>query len=255
MDAVPCVNGRARLKTVSDDLPLDRPVGDDLVDRSRADELAKDYRTPGTLRSGRRYLSPFRVVAGLALALVAMYLVTLAQVIHTGGSHGAEPTDAILVMGAAQYDGRPSPQLAARLDHVITLWESGVAPLVVVTGGKQPGDRFTEAEASTRYLTDRGIPGAAVVQVGEGSTTYESVAAAAPIMEAYDIGSVALVTDPYHSLRSRLIVEGEGFDVDVASTPTSVVTGWSSFRRDVAEAGGVAVGRLIGFELLSDLTG
>jgi uncharacterized SAM-binding protein YcdF (DUF218 family) len=181
--------------------------------------------------------------------------VSFVQVVHTGSSHDADPVDAIVVMGAAQYDGRPSPQLAARLDHVVTLWEDGVAPTVVVTGGKQPGDRFTEAEASSLYLVDRGVPVEAIVEVGEGATTYESIAAAAPVMEAMGAESVALVTDPYHALRSRLIVEDAGFDVDVATTPTSVVTGWTSLRRQVGEAGGVAVGRLIGFDRLSELTG
>ncbi|MFP5489353.1 MAG: YdcF family protein, partial [Acidimicrobiia bacterium] len=145
--------------------------------------------------------------------------------------------------------------LAARLDHVVTLWEDGVAPLVVVTGGTQPGDRFTEAEASARYLVDAGVPEGAIVEVGEGSSTIESVEAAAPAMAAAGIESVALVTDPYHALRSRLIVEAEGFDVDVASTPTSVVTGGAEWRRRFGEAGGVAVGRIIGFDRLSELTG
>jgi len=243
---------------MSDELPLDRPSGEALADRRSADALARDYRARGTVRVARRW-TPARgaavALAGIVAMLAAYYLFTLAQVIHTGGSHGADDADAIIVMGAAQYDGRPSPQLAARLDHVATLWAEGVAPRVVVTGGNVPGDRFTEAEASARYLAERGVPESAIVEVGEGSTTHESVAAAAPVMEANGIERVALVTDPYHALRSRLIVEDAGFDVDVAATPTSVVTGWSSFERSVGEAAGVALGRIIGFERLSDLTG
>ena len=185
--------------------------------------------------------------------LVVYYVATLVQVAHT--EHDAGPVDAIVVMGAAQYDGRPSPQLAARLDHVVTLWEDDVAPIVVVTGGNRPGDRFTEAEASARYLVAAGIPEDAIVQVGEGGTTLESVDAAAPVMVAAGVTSVALVTDPYHALRSRLIVEDAGFDVDVAATPTSVVTGGAAVRRQIKEAGGVALGRVIGFDRLSDVTG
>jgi uncharacterized SAM-binding protein YcdF (DUF218 family) len=98
------------------------------------------------------------------------------------------------------------------------------------------------------------VPESAIVEVGEGSTTHESVAAAAPVMRGLGIESVALVTDPYHALRSRLIVEDAGFDVDVAATPSSVVSGWTSFRRSVLEAGGVALGRIIGFDRLSDVT-
>ena len=173
---------------------------------------------------------------------------------HTGGSHGAEPSDAIIVMGAAQYDGRPSPQLAARLDHVVTLWDEGVAPTVVVTGGKRTGDRFTEAEASAAYLAEHGVPASAIVEVGEGSNTLESMQAAAPLLRGLGIDHVALVTDPYHALRSRLIAESVGLSVDAASTPTSVVTGSSQVKRVVQEAGGVALGRLVGWERLSDLS-
>jgi uncharacterized SAM-binding protein YcdF (DUF218 family) len=240
---------------VSDDLPLDQPPGDALVDRARADALRKDYRHDGEVRvrhPGRRRWG--LVVLTMGAMLVTYYLVTLGQVVRTGGEHGAAPSDAIIVMGAAQYDGRPSPQLAARLDHVVALWDEGVAPVVVVTGGKRPGDRFTEAEASSRYLVDAGIPADVIVEVGEGATTHESVEAAAPVMSDLGIEAVALVTDPYHALRSRLIVEGEGFAVDVATTPDSVVTGRNAWKRNVQEAAGVAVGRIIGFDRLSDLT-
>lgn len=243
--------------TVSDELPLERTKGADAADRSGADALVHDYRAKGTVRVARRW-SAGRVIGlalgGLAALAVLYYLGTLVQVLHTGGSYGADDADAIMVMGAAQYDGRPSPQLAARLDHAAALWETDVAPLVVVTGGNIPGDRFTEAEASADYLVDRGVPESAIVVVGEGNTTYESVAASAPVMEQNGIERVVLVTDPYHALRSRLIVDDAGFDVDVAATPTSVVTGWSSFERSVIEAGGVALGRIIGFERLNDLT-
>ena len=95
----------------------------------------------------------------LLLAAVVVYLaVSLYQVWSTGRSDYGGPVDAIVVMGAAQYDGRPSPQLAARLDHVAELWPEGRAGLVVVTGGKRPGDRFTEAEASAAYLEEHGVP-------------------------------------------------------------------------------------------------
>ena len=104
-----------------------------------------------------------RVVVVLAAIGLTYYVVTLYQVWSTGRRDEARPVDAIVVLGAAQYDGRPSPQLAARLDHVVELWQRGLAPIVVVTGGKQPGDRFTEAEASARYLVDHGVPERAIV--------------------------------------------------------------------------------------------
>src|SRR5690606_38731554 len=88
--------------------------------------------------------SPWRVGAIVVGALTVYYLVNLVVVVQAGRDDEAVSVDAIVVLGAAQYDGRPSPQLAARLDHVVTLWNEGLAPHVVVTGGKQPGDRFTE---------------------------------------------------------------------------------------------------------------
>ncbi|WP_051063476.1 YdcF family protein [Ilumatobacter nonamiensis] len=198
-----------------------------------------------------------RVLTGVALvvaALLAYYLVTLAQVWTTGRSDDRDPVDAIVVMGAAQYDGRPSPQLAARLDHVVEIWADDVAPLVVVTGGNIPGDRFTEAEASAAYLTERGIPESALLLENEGSNSYESLDGVASMLGERGLESVVIVTDPYHSLRSELIAEEVGLDASVSSTDTSVVTGGDSALRHLEEAGGVAVGRIIGFDRLSNIS-
>jgi uncharacterized SAM-binding protein YcdF (DUF218 family) len=203
----------------------------------------------------RRRPSWRRVLLGVLVVLVGYYVVTLVQVVHVGRSDGARPADAIVVLGAAQYDGRPSPQLAARLDHVVTLWDRGIAPIVVVTGGKQPGDRFTEAEASLRYLADRGVPESAIVREMFGTTTFESLDAASALLRARGLDAVVLVTDPFHALRSELIAREVGLDARVSPTPTSVVRGWTSARRDVEEAAGVALGRLVGFDRLSGLTG
>jgi uncharacterized SAM-binding protein YcdF (DUF218 family) len=209
--------------------------------------------------SRRRQVSWRRRTNLALLAVVGLcllyYLVTLFQVMRAGRVTEPDPTEAIVVLGAAQYDGRPSPQLAARLDHALDLWNAGVAPVVMVTGGNQPGDRFTEAEASARYLVDRGVPESAIMQEDEGRTTYESLDVASDLLAAAGIERVVLVTDPYHSLRTRLIAEQFGLAAATSPTPTSVVNGWSRFRRELYEAGGVAVGRVIGFDRLSDLTG
>ena len=156
-------------------------------------------------------------------------------------------------MGAAQYDGRPSPQLAARLDHVVELWPQGLAPLVVVTGGNIPGDRFTEAEASASYLAERGVPMDALLLENDGSNSYESLEGVAALLAERGLDEVLIVTDPYHALRSRLIAEEVGLNASVSSTDTSVVTGGESLRRHLQEAGGVAVGRIIGFDRLTRL--
>ena len=154
------------------------------------------------------------------------------------------------MLGAAQYDGRPSPQLAARLDHVVTLYEAGVAPLVVVTGGKQPDDRFTEAESSAQYLIERGVPAGAIAMEGSGRTTSESMAGTADLLDQRGLERVVIVTDPYHALRARLIAQHAGLTAYVSPTPSSVVRGGNSVRRHLAEAGAVALGRIIGFDRL-----
>jgi len=201
-------------------------------------------------RRRRRISIPVRVVLSLLLAAFVYYGVTLIQVYATGRSDQARAVDAIVVMGAAQYDGRPSPQLAARLDHVVTLYNDGLAPLVVVTGGKQPADRFTESEASRNYLVERGVPTDAILMESEGRSTYESMEGVARLLAARGLSRVLVVTDPFHSLRSRMIAEDVGMRAYVSPTPTSVVSGAREVRRHFLEAAGVALGRVIGFDRL-----
>jgi uncharacterized SAM-binding protein YcdF (DUF218 family) len=201
----------------------------------------------------RRLLTAGLVVTALA---VGYYVVSFWQVHSAGTSDQARPVDAIVVMGAAQYDGRPSPQLAARLDHVVALWPEELAPLIVVTGGNQPGDRFTEADVSAAYLIERGVPDSAILREDRGATSYESLERVAAMLDRSSAESISVlvVTDPYHTLRSKLIAEEVGLTAYGSSTPTSVVTGARSLERHVWEAGGVAIGRLTGFGWLSDVT-
>jgi uncharacterized SAM-binding protein YcdF (DUF218 family) len=218
---------------------------------SDVDATPASLRPPQRARSGaRRALQAIVVVGLLAVGYVA---VSIWQVRSTGAGDEAQPVDAIVVMGAAQYDGRPSPQLAARLDHAVGLWERDLAPMVVVTGGKQLGDRFTEASASASYLTERGVPADAIVQEDAGTNTYESLSAARSLL-GDEVQSVLVVTDPYHALRTKLTAREVGFTAYVSSTPTSVVTGTNELRRQIGEGMGVAVGRIIGFGRLSGLT-
>lgn len=205
-----------------------------------------------------RFRRRVRRLVWLTFALVVLaavyFLVNLWQVHHTGNSDQARPVDAIVVMGAAQYDGRPSPQLAARLDHVVELWQQGIAPLVVTTGSNRPGDRFTEAQASALYLGEHGVPAAAIAQVG-GATSYDSLREAATLLQQRGLRSVVLVSDPYHSLRIRMVSEELGLTAFVSPTRTSPVTGGARWWRECKEAAGVGVGRLIGFDRLLRITG
>ena len=203
-------------------------------------------------------MSKFVRFVGLLLIISMMYgCVNLAQVWWVGRSDQSTAVDAIVVLGVAQYDGRPSPQLQARLDHALTLLQEGAAPLVITTGGNQPGDRFTEAEASANYLIKGlGIDYQAVeiLQENTGSTTRESLIGVRDIMKARGLHSVLIVTDPYHSLRSRLIAQDLGLVAYVSPTRTSPLRGASAVSRHVREALGVAVAHLVGFANLERLT-
>jgi uncharacterized SAM-binding protein YcdF (DUF218 family) len=190
----------------------------------------------------------------LVLAGFMYVCLNIVQVWSVGRSSGTREVDAIVVMGVAQYDGRPSPQLQARLDHVLTLWKSGVAKLVVTTGGNQPGDRFTEARASADYLVAGGIPEAAISMEDIGSTTLQSLQGVAEILRSRGLSSVEIVTDPYHALRSRLIAQDLGLTAYVSPTEHSAVTGGAEKRRMVNEGLGLSLAHVIGFRALDQLT-
>jgi uncharacterized SAM-binding protein YcdF (DUF218 family) len=191
---------------------------------------------------------------GALLAVVviatAYYGVGLAEVWWTGRQEQAVPVDAIVVLGAAQYDGRPSPVLAARLDHALELWQEGLAPRIVVTGGRQPGDRFTEAQASASYLIDRGVPDEAILREVQGTTSWESLAAAARILRQRGLASVVLVSDPYHAKRIAGIAEELGLTAFTSPTRTSPDRGSGEVRHYLREAAGVGVARFIGYRRL-----
>jgi len=190
----------------------------------------------------------------LVLAGFMYVCLNIVQVWSVGRSSGARQVDAIVVMGVAQYDGRPSPQLQARLDHVLTLWNMGVAKLVVTTGGNQPGDRFTEARASADYLIASGIPESAISMEDIGATTLQSLQGVAEIMKSRGLASVEIVTDPYHALRSRLIAQDLGLSAYVSPTENSAVTGGAEKRRMINEGLGLSLAHVIGFHALDRLT-
>lgn len=241
---------------MTDDAPLDEmPAAESVADVDTVESARDATPAGGGVRSARRgWRRARRITAAVVGVLAVYYLATLWIVHSTGRTDQARPVDAIVVLGAAQYDGRPSPQLAARLDHVVELWEQGYAPLVVTTGGNRPGDRFTEAEASARYLADRGVPTGAILQVG-GSTSYASLALARDALRERGLQRVLLVSDPYHALRIRLVSQELGLTAYISPTRTSPVQGSDAFWHEVKEAGGVAVGRIIGFDRLLEITG
>ena len=195
------------------------------------------------------------VVCAVVVAAIIYGAVNFASIIVVGSRDDGSVADAIVVMGAAQYDGRPSPQLAARLDHAKALWDDKRAPLIAVTGGKMEGDRFTEAEASRRYLVDLGVPEEVIVGEDEGRATWDSITAVTAVLRSNDVQSVIVVTDPYHEQRSVLSFREIGFTASASATSTSPLSGGTLVRRTVREALGISLGRIIGFDALFDLTG
>jgi uncharacterized SAM-binding protein YcdF (DUF218 family) len=191
-----------------------------------------------------------RIVAGVAAVLASYVLVTFLQVWYASHQDDARQAQAIIVLGAAQFDGRPSAVLSARLDHAAALYKGGFAPLIVVTGGKQAGDRFTEAEASANYLAEQGVPGGAIERETTSTNSYDELAAAARFLHQRGINDVVLVSDPFHAYRINAIAHDVGLNAHVSPTPTSPVHGLDNGQALLRETVAVSAGRLIGFDRL-----
>jgi uncharacterized SAM-binding protein YcdF (DUF218 family) len=189
----------------------------------------------------------------LVTVLAAVYLlVTFVQVWQATTDESHEPAQAIVVLGAAQYDGRPSPVLEARLAHAVELYEDGVAPTIVVTGGKQAGDRFTEARAGYTYLRNQGIPEDAILREEQGANTWSQLAAATVLLSQRGIADVVLVSDDYHAYRLERIAEELGLDAQVSPIDPGL-SARGRVQRLSRETVAVAVGRVIGFRRLVNL--
>ncbi|PZS24115.1 MAG: hypothetical protein DLM54_00130 [Acidimicrobiales bacterium] len=202
-------------------------------------------------------LSPLRlarrVVVTVVVVLVIYLLVTAVQVWLASRRDEARPAQAIVVLGAAQYNGLPSPDLAARLSHALGLWRQRLAPRIVVTGGGQPGDRYTEASASADYLLARGVPESDLLREVEGRNTYESLAATAAFLHQRGISQVVLVSDPFHMARVGDIAGQVGLTGYTSPTQTSPISGTAVVPYFAKETAAVALGRVIGFRRLEYL--
>lgn len=157
------------------------------------------------------------------LAVVVAYLVAFISVLAVSRQDQARPAAAIVVLGAAQYNGKPSPVLKARLDHAAQLYADSIAPLIVLTGGTADGDKTSEAEAAASYLA-RTVPALALVVLPTGRTTDESIVAAAEWCRGYDITDVVVVSDPFHMLRVRLEARRQGLTAYTSPTRTSPIS-------------------------------
>ena len=145
-----------------------------------------------------------------AVALVIAGSVLVVAIYRQARTDGARPVGAIVVLGTAQYNGWPGPVFRARLDHALDLWRDGYAPLLVVTGGKRPGDGFTEAEAARAYLAEAGVPAGAIVGEDAASDTWESMQSVGTLLEPLGVDEVIIVSDGFHLFRSRLMARDVG---------------------------------------------
>jgi uncharacterized SAM-binding protein YcdF (DUF218 family) len=160
------------------------------------------------------------LLATLVAALVAFGWTTF-RIWETGNRDDRQNADAIVVLGAAQYNGRPSPVFRARLDHAVDLYETGVARYLVVTGGKAQGDRTTEAAAARAFAMARGVPAAAILVEDRGRTTLESLHAVAALLRDHQLSSAIFVSDRTHMLRVLRIARDEGITAHGSPTATS----------------------------------
>jgi uncharacterized SAM-binding protein YcdF (DUF218 family) len=166
--------------------------------------------------------SPFkwirRIISGFFSFVLIVLLGTAGFIYLQSSKDERTPSDAVIVLGAAQFDGTPTEVFANRLDHAYELIKAGVAPRVITVGGKQPGDRFTEAQSGKSYLVKKGLKRSKIFAVPIGSDTYESIAAIALLMKMKNWQAVTLVSDPAHVARSKIIMQAFGFDA--YSSPT-----------------------------------
>ena len=174
------------------------------------------------MRPALRHLS--QAAGLLLLAAAIVYTVSLVMVLVVSQQDQRVPVDAIVVLGAAQYNGRPSPVLRARLDHALGLYRDRLSPMIVVTGGVGRGDTTSEALAGRRYLIAHGVPADVVVAQSEGRTTMASMTAVAAWLHARGLGRVVLVSDPFHMFRLRLEARRTALEAYTSPTESSPIS-------------------------------
>jgi len=159
-------------------------------------------------------------LAVLAISVLMVYVVYVAmQIERESDRDEAQPADVIMVLGAAEYRGRPSPVLRARLDHALELYHRGLAPRILTTGGAGGDPMFTESRVGRSYLVNRGVPAEVIVEEAEGESTAYSTAAASEILRRLGLQSVIVVSDGYHIYRVKKMLEAKGLKVYSSPRP------------------------------------
>ena len=173
----------------------------------------------------KRVVAMIRRALTVAVVIVfAIWLVSVSAVVMWSKRDEARPAEAIVVLGAAQYAGKPSPVLRARLDHALDLWNRRLASVLILTGGTGAGDTTSEAAVGRTYVRRHGVPDSAILEENEGRTTSESMRAVAGMLEVRGLQSALLVSDPFHMLRLRILARRFGFTPYTSPTQTSPIS-------------------------------
>ena len=172
-------------------------------------------------RTGKSH--PVRWFAALIAAMVAGFLLhTSVKILREAGVDEEHPADAIVVYGAAEYSGRPSPVYKLRLDHAYTLYKRGLAPVIITTGGAGGDPHFSEGQVGRDYLESRGVPDGDLIAETQGGDTDESTQRVAVILRANDMRSCILVSDAYHMFRAKQMMGAQGLQVYISPRPGSI---------------------------------
>lgn len=169
------------------------------------------------LRPRRPFFLKRGVILGFAGVIFALWLASVATVLTWALQDDARKADAIVVMGAAQYQGKPSPVLRARLDHALALWQRGLAPTLLLTGGIGEGDTASEAAVSRVYMMGHGVPDTAILLEHEGRTSAQSLRAAVNVLHSRGLGTAVVVSDPFHMLRLEIL--GRRYGINPYTSP------------------------------------
>jgi uncharacterized SAM-binding protein YcdF (DUF218 family) len=165
-----------------------------------------------------------RILTVSMVAIFALWVISATAVLVWSSRDEARPAHAIVVLGAAQYAGKPSPVLRARLDHALDLWNRHLASVLILTGGTGSGDTTSEAAVGRTYARKHGVPDSAILVESEGRTTSESMRAVAGMLEVRGLQSALLVSDPFHMLRLRILARRFGFTPYTSPTKTSPIS-------------------------------
>jgi uncharacterized SAM-binding protein YcdF (DUF218 family) len=203
----------------------------------------------------RGFISKATRLTGFIFLLLIIYILfTFSQVYFAARNDTISKNtkaDVVLVLGAAQFNGKPSKVLQARLDYALELYRKTDVKYIVVTGGKLSGDISSEASASANYLLQNGVDDSKILREVNGSSTYDSLQDSAKFLKEKNLTKVILVTDGFHQLRSKLIAQEFGLTVITAPAKNSPIKGANEWKNFITETARVSLGRIIGFRRVS----